>query len=437
MSRDADTTAATAPATDAGHPAAGARRRRGIGRLAAIAAIAGPGLIAANAGNDAAGIATYASAGSQFTYGTLFFMVLVTIALVMVQEMAVRLGAHTGKGLGALIREQFSLRLTALAMACLLLANTGLVVSEFAGIGAAFTLLGVPKWAVIPPAAVLLWSLVLFGSYRWAERIFLVMSLAFFAYPIAMILGHPDWGKVGRHLIVPHVEPSKAFILLAVALIGTTVSPYMQFYAAAGVVDRGAKPQDYRLIRADAIIGAIFACIISLTIIIATAAAIGGTGPLDSAAQAARALEPVAGHEAELLFAFGLLGASALAGAVVPLSASYAIGEAAGVERSVSRRFRDAPLFLGLFTAQVILGATVAMTPIDVIKLLIGTQVLQGLISPIVLIYLLVLTNRRALLGTAANGPRYRIAATTVVVGVAAMSTILLAQTLLGWFGLG
>ncbi len=233
------------------------------------------------------------------------------------------------------------------------------------------------------------------------------------------------------------MEPNKGFILLAVALIGTTVSPYMQFYAAAGVVDRGAKPEDYRLIKLDAVIGAVFACIISLTIIIATVAAIGDTGPLDSAAQAAEALKPVAGQNAEILFAVGLIGASALAGAVVPLSASYAVGEAAGVERSVSRSFRDAPLFLGLFTAQIVLGAAVAMTPVNVIQLLIGTQVLQGLISPIVPVYLLVLTNRRSVLGAAANGPRYRIGATIVVVGVAGISTILLVQTVLGWFGLG
>lgn len=430
MTSDADTLADVAPRSTV-QPTS----RRGWRKIVAVSAVAGPGLVAANAGNDAAGIATYASAGSQFVYGTLFFMVLVTIALVMVQEMAVRLGAHTGKGLGALIREQFSLRLTALALFCLLLANTGLVVSEFAGIGAAFELLGVPKWAVIPPAALLLWALVLFGSYRWAERIFLIMSLAFFAYPVAMVLGHPDWGQVSSHLAIPHMEGSQAFILLAVALIGTTVSPYMQFYAAAGVVDRGAKPEDYKLIRADAVLGAVFACLISLTIIIATASVIGGKGPLQSAAQAAQALEPVAGQGAELLFAFGLIGASALAGAVVPLSASYAIGEAAGVERSVSRRFRDAPLFLGLFTAQIILGAAVALTPVNVIQLLIGTQVLQGLISPIVLVYLLVLTNRRSVLGSAVNGPRYRIAAALVVLAVAAMSTILLIQTIASWFG--
>jgi Mn2+/Fe2+ NRAMP family transporter len=405
-------------------------------RIVALVGVAGPGLVAANAGNDAAGIATYASAGSQFTYGTLFFMVLVTVALVLVQEMAVRLGAFTGKGLGALIREQFSLRATALALSCLLLANTGLVVSEFAGIGAGFELLGVPKWAIIPPAALLLWGLVLFGSYRYAERIFLVMSLVFFAYPIAMIMGKPHWGEVGKNLVIPHLTGDKGFILLAVALIGTTVSPYMQFYAAAGVVDRGTRTIDYPLIRADAIIGAVFACTISLTIIIATASAIGGTGPLNSAADAAKALQPVAGQSAELLFSLGLIGASALAGAVVPLSASYAIGEAAGVERSVSRSFRDAPFFLSLFTAQILLGAAVAMTPVDVIQLLIGTQVLQGLITPIILVYLLILTNRRTLLGKHANGPRYRIAATVVVVGVALMSTILLVDTVLGWFGL-
>ncbi|SEL04979.1 NRAMP family divalent metal transporter [Streptacidiphilus jiangxiensis] len=406
-------------------------------RLVALMGVAGPGLVAANAGNDAAGIATYASAGSQYVYGTLFFMVLVTVALVLVQEMAVRLGAFTGKGLGALIREQFSLRATGLALGCLLLANTGLVVSEFAGIGAGFELLGVPKWAIIPPAALLLWGLVLFGSYRYAERIFLVMSLVFFAYPIAMIMGKPNWGTVGKNLAIPHLSGDKDFILLAVALIGTTVSPYMQFYAASGVVDRGTRTIDYPLIRADAIIGAVFACCISLTIIIATATTIGGTGPLNSAADAAKALEPVAGQSAELLFALGLIGASALAGAVVPLSASYAIGEAAGVERSVSRSFRDAPFFLTLFTAQIALGAVVAMTPIDVIQLLIGTQVLQGLITPVVLVYLLILTNRRSLLGEHANKRGFRIAATVVVVGVATMSTVLLVDTVLGWFGLG
>jgi Mn2+/Fe2+ NRAMP family transporter len=405
-------------------------------RIWLVLAIAGPGIVAANAGNDAAGIATYASAGSQFVYRTLFFMVLVTVALVLVQEMAVRLGTYTGKGLAALIREQFTLRLTGVALGCVLLANTGLVVSEFAGIGAAFGLLGVSRYVIIPIAAVAIWALVLFGSYRYAERIFLIMSLAFLAYPIAAVLGHPDWSAVGSNLVIPHMEFNKPYLLLGVALIGTTVSPYMQLYAAAGVVDKGADPADYPRARIDAISGALFACIVSVTIIIATAAAIGGSGPLTSAAEAAQALRPVAGQAAEVLFALGLIGASALAGAVVPLSSAYAISEAVGVERSVSRRFTEARLFLGLFTVQVIIGASLALTHVNLISLLIGTQVLQGIVTPVILVYILILTSRRSVLGKAANGPVFKVAAGICVAGISAMSLLLLGSTVLGFFGI-
>jgi Mn2+/Fe2+ NRAMP family transporter len=408
-----------------------------MSRLWLLLAVAGPGVVAANAGNDAAGIATYASAGSQFVYRTLFFMVLVTIALVLVQEMAVRLGTHTGRGLAALIREEFSLRLTAVALGCVLLANTGLVVSEFAGIGAAFGLLGVSRYIIIPIAAVAIWALVVFGSYRYAERIFLIMSLAFLSYPVAAVLGRPDWAAVGVNLVVPHLDFSKSFLLLGVALIGTTVSPYMQLYAAAGVVDKGADPADYPRARIDAISGALFACIVSVTIIIATASAIGGRGPLTSAGEAARALRPVAGPAAETLFALGLIGASALAGAVVPLSSAYAISEAVGVERSVSRRFTEARLFLGLFTVQVIIGAALAMTHVNLISLLIGTQVLQGIVTPVILVYILVLTNRRSVLGKAANGPVFRVVAGVCVAGVSAMSLLLLGTTVIGFFSGG
>jgi Mn2+/Fe2+ NRAMP family transporter len=406
-------------------------------RIWLVLAIAGPGIVAANAGNDAAGIATYASAGSQFVYRTLFFMLLVTIALVLVQEMAVRLGTYTGKGLAALIREQFTLRQTAVALSCVLLANTGLVVSEFAGIGAAFGLLGVSRYIIIPIAAVAIWALVSFGSYRWAERIFLIMSLAFLAYPIAAILGHPNWGEVGSNLVIPHFEYSRAFLLLGVALIGTTVSPYMQLYAAAGVVDKGADPADYPRARIDAISGAVFACIVSMTIIIATATAIGGKGPLTSASEAASALKPVAGAAAELLFALGLIGASALAGAVVPLSSAYAISEAVGVERSVSRKFTEARLFLGLFGVQVLIGAALALTHINLITLLIGTQVLQGIVTPVILVFILILTNRRSVLGNAANKPVFKVVATVCVAGISAMSLLLLGTTVLGFFGIG
>lgn len=429
---------ATEPQATAGTGAGPAPRRAPTARFRSwlsYLAFAGPGLIAANAGNDAGGIATYASAGSEFRYRALFFMVLVTVGLVVVQEMAARLGTFTGKGLASLIREEFSVRLATFALGCFLLANTGLVVSEFAGIGAALELFGVSRHVSIPVFAVAIWALVLFGSYRYAERIFLVMSLVFLAYPLAAFLGRPDWGAVGSQSLWPHFVASRSFVFMGVALIGTTISPYMQLYAAAAVVDRGIGPESYRYERIDAVGGAVFANVISMFIIIATAAAIGGHGPLDSAKQAALALEPVAGPGAEVLFALGLLGASALAGAVVPLSTSYAVSEALGVERSVSRAFRQAPLFLGLFTLQIVVGAAVALTPVNLIRLLIGTQVFQGLITPVVLVFIVVLADRRSVLGDAANGPIFRKVAWTSVAAVALMSCVLVVQTVLGWLG--
>jgi Mn2+/Fe2+ NRAMP family transporter len=409
------------------------RRRRFLTYLA----WAGPGIIAANAGNDAGGIVTYASAGAEYAFRTLFFMVLVTVALICVQEMAARLGAFTGKGLAALIREEFTLRAATFALVCLILANVGLVVSEFAGIGAALELFGVSRYISIPIAAVAIWALVLFGSYRYAERIFLVLSLVFFSYPIAAIIGHPKWGAVLGNSAYPHFLATKGFILLGVALIGTTITPYMQLYVAAAVADKGIGPEEYHFERIDAVGGAIFGDIISMFIIIATGATIGHLGqPLSSAKEAAQALKPVAGRHAEQLFALGLLGASALAGAVVPLSTAYAISEAVGVERSVSRSFAEAPLFLSLFTGQVVIGAAVALAPGNLIDLLIKTQVLNGIITPIILVFILILANRRSLLGAAANGPIFRLVATASIIAVSAMSAIVVIQTALPWIGI-
>jgi NRAMP (natural resistance-associated macrophage protein)-like metal ion transporter len=410
--------------------------RRWRRRLLSVLAVAGPGLIAANAGNDAGGIATYASAGAQFGYRTLFFMVLVTVGLVVVQEMCARLGAYTGVGLGALIREQFSIRMSSFALLCFVVANVGLVVSEFAGIGAGMQLLGVSRYICVPVAALAIWSLVVFGSYRYAEKIFLVLSLAFLAYPVSALLTHPNWGQVGSALVLPHFLASKDFLLLGVALIGTTITPYMQFYVAAAVADRGIGPADYPHERMDTVVGSIFADLISIFIIVATAAAITTRAPLASASQAAAALEPVAGRFAGQLFGLGLLGASALAAAVVPLSTSYAVSEAIGVESSVSRGFRQAPLFLGLFTGQIVLGAAIALIPGNLIQLLIQAQVLNGLITPVLLGYVLVLANRRSVLGDAANGPVLRVVAFVCVVVVAVLSGIVLVQSVLGWFGI-
>jgi NRAMP (natural resistance-associated macrophage protein)-like metal ion transporter len=416
----------------AGSPTGRPRRPSLRRRVVLLLAFMGPGIIAANAGNDAGGIATYASAGAQYGYRTLFAMVLVTVALVVVQEMCARLGAYTGEGLGALIREQFSIRVTALALLALVVANVGLVVSEFAGIAAALELLGVSRYLSIPVAAVVIWALVVLGSYKYAERLFLVLSLVFFAYPISAVLSHPDFAQAGAQLAYPHFLMTKDFLLLIVALIGTTITPYMQFYVAAAVVDRGIGPAEYPGEKIDTVAGSIFCNIISMFIIIATAAAITVRAPLDSAKQAAQALTPVAGRFATQLFAIGLLGASALAAAVVPLSTAYAISEATGAERSVSKSFRQAPLFLGLFTAQVIIGAAIALIPSNLITLLVQAQILNGLITPILLTYVLVLANRRSVLGDAANGPAFRIIATISVASVAVLSATVLVQ-----FGLG
>ncbi len=422
--------AETRPVDDAGRPTTRRTRRR---RFLAVVAVLGPGLIAANAGNDAGGIATYASAGALFGYRTLFIMLLMTVALVVVQEMSARLGAFTGEGLVSLIREQFPLRAAAMAVTCLVIANLGLVVSEFAGIGAAFELFGVSRYVSVPIAAVLIWSIVVLGSYRYAERVFLLLGTAFIAYPIAAVLGHPNWETVAADTVVPHMESTRAFLVLAVALVGTTITPYMQLYQAAAVADRGLGPEDYPLVRLDAVLGSIAAQVVSMSIIIATAAVIGGTGALNSAADAAKALEPVAGSAAKVLFGVGLLGASALAAAVVPLSTAYALSEAVGVERSVSKSFTEAKAFLSLFTGQILIGAAFALAPGNLIRLLIGTQVLNGLIAPIFLVFLLILASRRSVLGDHVSSPIFRTVATISVAVVGTLALVVTVQSVVSW----
>ena len=407
-------------------------RRQWVVRVLAILAILGPGLIAANAGNDAGGILTYASAGSQFGYSTLSLMVLVTVALVVVQEMCSRLGVFTGEGIGGLIREQFSARNTFFAMSLLLVANAGLTVSEFAGVGAAMQIFHVSPYFSIPIAAAVVWGLTVLGSYSRAERIFLVLTLAFLAYPIAAFLAHPGAKQVFSNLAWPHYPHTRAFLVLAVALIGTTITPYMQFFVASAVVDKGIKPADYPKERVDTISGAIWSDVISIFIIIATAAAIGGSGPLTSARQAAEALVPALGRAAPALFGFGLLGASLLAASVVPLSTSYAIADATGTPRSVSATFRQAPLFYGLFTLQILVGAGIALAPGNLVQLAVNAQVLNGIITPLLLTYVLILANRKHVLGSAVNGPIFKVVATVCVSVVGLLSFVVLLLTVRG-----
>jgi NRAMP (natural resistance-associated macrophage protein)-like metal ion transporter len=413
----------------------GANRSRRLRRILPYLAFVGPGLIAASAGNDAGGVVTYASAGAQFGYKTIFFMVVVTVFYAAVQEMVARTSVYTGKGLAALIREEFSLRLTAFALLAFAVANVGLMVTEFGGIATAFELFGVSRYVCVPVAAVAIWALVLFGSYRYAERVFLLLTLVFVTYPIAALLGRPHWHEVAGDTVFPHFVFTSGFLLLGVALIGTTITPYIQLYEAGAVVDKGVGISEYKYQRVDAIGGAIISDIVSIAIIVATAAAIGGTGALTSASQAAKALEPVAGQAAEVLFGLGLLGASALAAAVVPLSTSYAVAEAMGAERSVSSTFRRAPLFLGVFTIQILIGAAVVLVPGNLVTLIVHTQVLEGVITPITLTFILVLANRRSLLGSAANGPVARWLGAITVTVVGTFAGFLVVQTVLGWFG--
>lgn len=410
-----------------------ARLPRWLKWLLGLLAILGPGLISANAGNDAGGILTYASAGSQFGYRTLFLLVLITVALVVVQEMCSRLGAYTGEGLGALIREQFPLRSGAAAMVLLFVANAGLTVSEFAGIGASMELFGVSRYIAVPVALVGIWAVTVLGNYSRVQRVFLVMGLVFLTYPVAAVLAHPHWGTVVSNLVWPHFLHTKAFLLLAVALIGTTITPYMQFYLTSAVVDKGVTPKTYKAERIDTVNGAILGDVVSIFIIIATAAAIGGTGPLNSVGQAAEALRPVAGAAASHLFAFGLLGASLLAATVVPLSSAYAIAETAGVERSLARKLREAPVFYGLFTVQLAIGALIALLPGNLVDVVINAQVLNGFITPVLLTYILILANRRSVLGAAANGPVFKAVATVCVAVVGVLSALVLVQTVAGW----
>jgi Mn2+/Fe2+ NRAMP family transporter len=400
--------------------------------VAALAGVLGPGLIAANAGNDAGGILTYASAGAQFGYQTLFLMVLVTVGLVVVQEMCSRLGAYTGQGLGSLFREQFPLRATVGALGLLVVANGALSVSEFAGIGAASELLGLSRYVAVPIAAVALWVITVLGSYSRAQRIAIALSLAFLTYPVAAFLGHPDGRQIARDLLTPQFPHTTAFLIVAVALIGTTISPYMQFFATSAVVDKKIGPQQYPAERFDAVNGAILSDVVAVFIIIATAAAIGGSGPLDSAAQAAEALRPVAGPAAPSLFAIGLLGASLLAAVVVPLSSSYAVAEAAGAERSVSASLRQAPVFYGLFTLQLLGGAALALAPGNLISLVVSMQVLNGLITPVLLVFVLVLANRRSVLGDAVNGRLFRVVATMAVGAIAVLALAVVVLHLTG-----
>jgi NRAMP (natural resistance-associated macrophage protein)-like metal ion transporter len=405
-----------------------ARRRR----LLAYIAILGPGMITANAGNDAGGIATFASVGADFGYSLLWILIPIAISLGIVQEMCARMGAVTGKGLADLIRERFGVRWTALIMLALLVANAGVTVSEFVGIAAATELFGVSRYASVPLAAMLVWWLVVKGSYKRVERVFLLMSLVFLGYIVSAFLSRPDWSAVAFGLIRPEFKLDHAFLFTFVAVIGTTISPYMQVYVQSSVVEKGITPEDYSKIRTDVWVGTVFAILVVFFIVVSTAATLHKAGiQITSAAEAAHALRPLAGRYAQTLFGFGLFGASMLAAGVLPLATAYSISEALGFEKGVSRSFREAPIFLGTFTFLVAVGAAIAIVPnLPLIRVLLVTQVINGLLLPIVLFAVLRLVNNRELMGRYVNGPLYNIAAWLTAILVTIISAFFILITL-------
>jgi Mn2+/Fe2+ NRAMP family transporter len=413
--------------------AGGVRRTFGQRRtLITYLAILGPGMVAANAGNDAGGIATYATVGADHGYTLLWVLIPITISLGIIQEMCARMGAVTGKGLADLIRERFGVRWTALVMLALLIANGGVTVSEFVGIAAATELFGVPRFVSVPLAAASVWWLVVKGSYKRVERIFLIMSLVFLGYIVSAFLARPAWGQVAREIVRPSFQLNPAYIFTFVALVGTTISPYMQVYVQSSVVEKGLTADDYKLVRVDVWTGTVFAVLVAAFIIISTAATLNPFGiHITTAAEAARALEPLAGPYARMLFAIGLFGASMLAAGVLPLATAYSISEALGFEKGVSRSFREAPIFLGIFTFLVATGALVAMIPgLPLIRVLLATQVINGLLLPVILIAVLRLVNNKELMGDYRNSRFLNIAAWLTTIIVSALSLLLIMATL-------
>ena len=422
------------PRLPRGRPRLRPRNRMAV-KLLALLAFLGPGIVAANAGNDAGGIATYASVGAKYGYDLLWMMVLITVSLIVVQEMAARMGAVTGKGLAELIREVYGPRWSLLSTFAVLFANLGICISEFVGIGAALSLAHVPVQISVPIAAAVVWLLVVRGSYKVAERIFVAMTIPFFAYPIAAILAHPKWGAVGHAIVVPHIQLTGPYVVLFIATVGTTITPFMQLYLQSAVVERGLDENDIPAERAEVTTASLFANLVAGFIIIATGATLflHGVHTVGSAADAAKALEPFAGRYAEALFAVGLLGASLLAAAILPVTAAYVIAETFGLEKGIARRPREAPVFVTTLTALVVIGAVVAMIPgVPVIKLLVFVQVVNGALLPITLFFVWRLARSEELMGEHRNGRVFDVVAALTVFATGALSIVLVGLTLAG-----
>jgi len=404
-------------------------------RIALVLAVVGPGFITANVDNDAGGIATYSVAGAQFGYTLLWTMIPITIALVIIQEMSSRMGAVTGKGLSDLIREEFGLRATFLLMVALVATNFGNVVSEFAGIASSFELFGWSKYIVVPLSAFVVWGIVVHGTYASIEKVFLSASAFYICYIVSGVLAHPDWKAAALSTVT---RPESAgfrnygYLSMIIGLAGTTIAPWMQFYLQASIVEKGVTARQYKASRLDVIVGCIFAAAVAWFIVVACAATLHTAGKYDivTGVDAAQALRPLAGEYAYLLFAAGLFNASLFAACILPISTAYAVCEGLGLESGLDKRFEDAPAFYWLYTALIVFGAGVVLVPgFPLFRVMVLSQVVNGILLPFVLIFVILLINDGELMGTYVNTKWYNVVAWfTVVVMIALTIAMALAQ---------
>jgi Mn2+/Fe2+ NRAMP family transporter len=400
-------------------------------RFLIVLGVLGPGLITASADNDAGGIATYALAGAQEGYGLLWLLFVITFNLAVIQEMSARMGAVTGKGFGDLIRERFGVKITVVSMLLLLVANLTCTISEFAGVAAAMELFGVTKFISVPLAALFVWALVVKGSYRKVEKVFLVFCVIYFTYVASGILADPPWGKVMAELVTPSFKLDKSYLTLAIALIGTTITPWMQFFLQSSVVNKGIKVEDYAYTRNEVFFGAFITDFVAFFIVIATAGTLYVQGiHIESASDAALALRPLAGDYAYILFALGLLNASLLAASILPLSTTYAVCEALGWESGVNHDFEEAPQFFSLYTGLIVIGAVVVLFPsIPLITIMLVSQTVNGMLLPVILVLMLIIINDAEIMGKHVNGPVFNVIAWATAISLIVMTALLLVTT--------
>lgn len=404
---------------------------RGLWRsLLLFFAVLGPGIITANVDNDAGGIATYSIAGAHFGYGLLWAVVPVVLVLVVIQEMNARMGAVTGKGLADLIRENFGARITFYVMVALLVTNLGNTMSEFSGVAASLEIFGISKYISVPLAALGVWLLVVKGNYKVVEKVFLVACVFYLAYVVSGVLARPDWGTVGRAMVHPGFRFDAPYIYLLIGIVGTTIAPWQLFFLQSSIVEKGVGVEHIGYSRWDSIVGCAMAGVVIFFIIVACAATIFPAGVhITSAKDAALALEPLAGRYCSALFAFGLFNASIFAACVLPLSVAYYICEGLGWEAGVNKRFSEAPQFYGLFTATILIGMGVVLIPdFPLFRMMVLSQVVNGIVLPFILIFMILLINRREVMGEHCNGWFWNSVGWFTVVAMVAL-TVLIAVT--------